>query len=168
MEPYRGDAAGAHILTAVVDESGPDDVIVVDNAGRTDVSTWGGILSLGAASRGVRGVIVDGACRDIGESRDLGLAIYARGSTPVTARGRIQQHSSGEPIVIGGRTVCEGDVVLADSTGFAVVPRNQLDEVLTEAENIVARERAIADEVRAGHALRQSMRDARLAGDEQR
>ncbi|GAA1061460.1 RraA family protein [Agromyces bracchium] len=167
MEPYTGGAAGAHILTTSVGRAGPDDVIVVDNAGRTEVSCWGGILGLGASQRGVRGVLVDGACRDVDENRELELAVYARGASPATARGRLQQRSSGEPATIAGRTVHHGDIVYHDATGFVVVPRDRAEAVLTEAQAIVARERTIAEEIRSGRRLRDAMRDARLAGAEE-
>lgn len=56
----------------MVAEAGPLDVIVVANSGRTDVSSWGGILSVGAAVRSVRGVVTDGACRDVSQAREQG------------------------------------------------------------------------------------------------
>lgn len=168
MEPYTPGVAGAHILTGVVATAGPEDVIVIDNAGRTDVSCWGGILGVGAAQRGVRGVLVDGVCRDVDENRDLGLPVYSRGGSPLTARGRLQQRSAGEPSTIATRTVHQGDVVLHDATGLVVVPRSRVDDVLGEAEAIVAREQAIAAEVRAGRPLPEAMRDARLAGQEEK
>ena len=73
LEPLSGEHSGAHILTGVIARAGPDDVIVVANGGRTDVSSWGGIVSVGAAVRSVRGVITDGACRDVGQARELGF-----------------------------------------------------------------------------------------------
>lgn len=167
LEPREEGAPGAHILTGVVDAAGEGDVIVIDNGGRVDVSAWGGILGLGAVARGVRGVIVDGAFRDVEENRDHGLAVYARGSVPVTARGRLQQRSSGDPVRIAGRTVRDGDLVLADETGFVVVPRVHIDAVIAEAEAVIRREQAIATEVRSGRSLQESMRDARLAGQEE-
>lgn len=167
LEPWEEGAAGAHILTGVVDAVGDEDVIVVDNGGRLDVSAWGGILGLGAVSRGARGVIVEGAFRDVEENRELGLPVYARGSVPATARGRLQQRSVGEPVRIAGRTVRESDLVFVDATGFVVVPRAQAERVVAEAEAIVRRERAIVAEVRAGRGLAASMRDARLAGQEE-
>ena len=166
LEPRHENAPGAHVLTEVVAGAGPRDVIVIDNGGRTDVSGWGGILGLGASRRGVRGVIVDGAVRDVEENRRLGLPVYARSSTPATARGRLQQRSAGEPVRIAGRTVAEGDLVFADDTGLVVVPRDRIAEVLAAAEAVSARETAIAGEVRAGRPLPESMRDARLAGRE--
>jgi regulator of RNase E activity RraA len=55
LEPLSGqpgtDHGGAHILTGAIAGAGPDDVIMVANGGRTDVSSWGGIVSVGAAAR---------------------------------------------------------------------------------------------------------------------
>ena len=169
LEPLTGEGGergGSHILTSAIAEAGPTDVIVVANRGRTDVSSWGGIVSVGAAVRGVRGVVTDGACRDVGQARELGFPVYARAQVPVTARGRLRQKSSGEPVVIGGVTVAPGDVVLADEGGVVVVPRARAADVLEAARLIADREAAIETEVRSGVALPDAMRDARLAGTE--
>jgi regulator of RNase E activity RraA len=157
---------GAHILTGAIAGAGPDDVIVVANGGRTDVSSWGGIVSVGAAVRSVRGVITDGACRDVGQARELGFPVFARAQVPVTARGRLRQKSAGEPVLVGAVTVRPGDVVMADEGGVVVVPRERAAEVLDAAQGLAAREAAIEAEVRAGVPLPQAMRDARLAGTE--
>ncbi|GAA2786392.1 4-carboxy-4-hydroxy-2-oxoadipate aldolase/oxaloacetate decarboxylase [Saccharopolyspora taberi] len=164
LEPRGSGPAGAHIATTAVETSDSESVIVVDNQGRTDVSCWGGILSLGAVQRGARGVVADGVCRDIAEARDLGFPIFARGAIPATARGRLQQRSCGEPVAIAGLTVHQGDVVIADETGLAVVPRARAEEVVGIAAAITARERAIALEVRGSARLSTAMHDARLAG----
>ncbi|MEU8972896.1 RraA family protein [Streptomyces monashensis] len=167
LEPRAEGPARAHIATTTVESADDQSVIVVDNQGRTDVSCWGGILSLGAAERGVRGVVADGVCRDVTEARELGFPVFSRGSIPATARGRLQQRSAGEPVSIAGLTVEQGDVVVADETGLVVVPRERAEEVARIATAIVARERAIADEVRAGVPLAQAMHDARLAGEKE-
>jgi regulator of RNase E activity RraA len=174
LEPLSGrpgaqpgtEHGGAHILTGAIAGAGPDDVIVVANGGRTDVSSWGGIVSVGAAMRSVRGVITDGACRDVGQARELGFPVFARAQVPVTARGRLRQKSAGEPIVIGEVTVRPGDVVMADEGGVVSVPRERAAEVLDAAQRLAGRESAIEAEVRAGVPLPQAMRDARLAGTE--
>jgi regulator of RNase E activity RraA len=156
----------AHILTGAIARAGPNDVIVVANGGRTDVSSWGGIVSVGAAVRSVRGVITDGACRDVGQARELGFPVFARAQVPVTARGRLRQKSAGEPILVGDVTVRSGDVVMADEGGVVVVPRERATEVLDAAQCLAERETAIEAEVRAGVPLPQAMRDSRLAGTE--
>lgn len=166
LEPLTGEHGGAHILTSAVAEAGAEDVIVVANGGRTDVSSWGGIVSVGASVRGVRGVVTDGACRDVGQAHELGFPVFARAQVPVTARGRLRQKSSGAPVALGEVTVHPGDVVLADRDGVVVVPRERVAEVLREARRLADREAAIEAEVRAGVPLPQAMRDARLAGTE--
>jgi regulator of RNase E activity RraA len=148
----------------VVAAAGVDDLLVIATGGRTDVSSWGGILSVGASMRAIRGVLTDGACRDVARARELGLPVFARGQVPVTARGRLRQRSSGAPVQLGEVTVVPGDLVLADEGGVAVVPRARTLEVLAAAEAVAAREAAIEAEVRAGAALPDAMRDARLAG----
>src|SRR5215467_124689 len=168
LEPLDGqpgaEHGGAHILTGAIAGAGPGDIIVVANRGRTDVSSWGGIVSVGAAMRSVRGVIIDGACRDVGQARELGFPVFARAQVPVTARGRLRQKSAGEPIRIGEVTVRPGDVVMADEGGIVVVSRERAAEVLDAAQRLAERETAIEAEVRAGVPLPQAMRDARLAG----
>ncbi|HEX4253421.1 MAG TPA: hypothetical protein VH008_36515, partial [Pseudonocardia sp.] len=164
LEPRADDQAGPHVITSAIEAAGADSVLVVDNQGRTDVSCWGGILSLGASLRGVRGVVADGVCRDVAEARELGFPVFALGAIPATARGRLRQRGTGEPVTIAGFTVERGDVVLADETGVVVVPRQRAEEVARIATAIAARERAIADEVRAGAPLSRAMHDARLAG----
>jgi regulator of RNase E activity RraA len=170
LEPVIGQPGtrpgGAHILTGAIAGAGPEDIIVVANGGRTDVSSWGGIVSVGAAVRSVRGVITDGACRDVGQARELGFPVFARAQVPVTARGRLRQRSAGEPILLGDATVRPGDVVMADEDGVIVVPREHVAEVLGAARRLAEREAAIEAEVRAGIPLPEAMLDARLAGTE--
>ncbi|PZS30997.1 MAG: dimethylmenaquinone methyltransferase [Pseudonocardiales bacterium] len=154
----------SHITTTAVAAAGPTDVLVVANAGRTDVSCWGGLLSLGAIRRGIRGVIADGACRDVREARDLRFPVFARAASPRTARDRLAQVSAGEPVRLQDVSVAAGDIVVADETGLAFVPRRRCEEVLVAAEHVVEREDAIAADLRAGSPLPRAMRNARLAG----
>lgn len=146
-----------HLCTAAVDASGRGDVIVVAHGGRLDVAGWGGILSLGATRREVEGVIIDGACRDVDESVELNLPIYARAAVPITARGRIVETSWNESIKVDGLTVSPGDLVLADGSGVVFLPAARAEAILDVAEQISAREAAMADAVRAGKPLAEVM-----------
>lgn len=166
LEPLNADHAGAHILTDAIAHAGAENVMVIANGGRTDVSCWGGIVSTGAAMRSIRGVVADGACRDAGQAWELSFPVFARAQVPVTARGRLQQKAAGAPVRLGQVTVKPGDVVMADEGGVVVIPREQSAEVLAAAWGVRAREEQIAAEVRAGVPLPQAMRDARLAGTE--
>ncbi len=149
----QGEPSHRHLGTAAVEAAGSDDVIVVDHGARTHVAGWGGILSLGAKARGVAGVIVDGACRDVDEARDLGFPVYARAGVPVTARGRIVEESFNEPVTICGIGVAPGDLAIADWSGVAFIPAAQAEQVIAAAEEIVRREAAMAADVRAGKSV---------------
>jgi regulator of RNase E activity RraA len=151
-QPAPGHPA-RHLGTAAVEAAAPGDVIVVDHGGRLEAAGWGGILSLAAKVKGVAGVIVDGACRDVDESRDVGLPIYARAGTPVTARGRIVEESFNEPIRIGHVAVRAGDLVIADWSGVVFVSQDRAEEIVRTAEEIAAREAQMAEAVRAGRSV---------------
>ena len=79
------DGPAAHIAAGAIDVADHGDVIVVANGGRLDVSCWGGILTRAAQLRGIAAVVIDGACRDIGEGQQLDFRdeimaqIYDRG-----------------------------------------------------------------------------------------
>lgn len=139
-----------HLCTAAVDSSDSGSIIVVAHNGRVDVAGWGGILSLAAKRRGVAGIVVDGACRDLDESREMRLPVYARVAVPVTARGRVIETGWNEAVTISGISVAPGDYVIADGSGVVFVPSPRIEHVLALAERIVARERLMAAAVLDG------------------
>ncbi|MFE4175551.1 RraA family protein [Streptomyces sp. NPDC056909] len=156
-----------HVAAAAVDISGPDDVLVIANDGRLDVSCWGGILSRAALARGIAGVVVDGACRDAAESAELGLPVFARAVVPVSARGRVVQYAMDEPVRFGDITVEPGDHVIADGNGVAFVPGPYVQRVIGFAERIVAREAAMADAVAQGRPVTEVMHDSQFPTTEE-
>jgi len=160
--PRPDDQPRPHLGATAIATASPGDVIVVDHRGRLDVSAWGGLLSLAARERGVAGVIVDGACRDVDEARALSFPLFARAAVPVTARGRIVQETCREPVAIGGVPVRTGDWVIADASGVVFMSRSRADEVVGLAEKIAAREAAMADAIRAGESIVDVMHDARF------
>lgn len=157
LGPDDGRPSERHLCTRAVEASAPGSVIVVAHDGRTDVAGWGGILSLAAKRRGVEGVVVDGACRDLDESRDLGLTVYARVAVPVTARGRIIETDWNVPVSVAGVSVSPGDYVIADGSGVVFVPAARIGEILATAERIAERERLMAGDVEAGKPVSEVM-----------
>jgi 4-hydroxy-4-methyl-2-oxoglutarate aldolase len=149
--------ASRHLGTAAVEAAAPGEIIVVSAGGRTDAAGWGGVLALAAVSRGVAGVVIDGACRDVDEARDLGLPVYARAGVPRTARGRLREVAWNEPVEMAGVTVRPGDAVIADGSGVVFVPAGHIAAVLARAEEIAAKEAAMAARVRAGEPISRVM-----------
>lgn len=139
-----------HLGTAAVVAASPGDIIVVQHWDREDAAGWGGILANAAKTRGVQGIIVDGPARDIDETRDVGLPLYARSAVPLTARGRIVEESCNEPILMGDISVAPGDLALADWSGVVFLLAARAEEIIAAAEAIAAREALMTKDVLAG------------------
>lgn len=139
-----------HLGVHAIDSADVGDIIVIDNRGDLNNNCWGEILSMGAKMKGVSGVVVDGAARDIDMCKEFGFPVYARGTVPITARGRIMQESFNEVVRVGNVQVRPGDIVMADINGVVIIPVEKLDEVLDAAEQIFAKETAMVEELRKG------------------
>ena len=86
----------------------------------------------------------------VDESREIEYPLFARAAVPATARGRIVEEGWNVDVEIGGVTVHPGDFVIADGSGLVFVPKSRIEEVLAAAEEIAARERAMAAAVESG------------------
>ena len=157
LKPVGLERPKQHLGATAIDAAKAGDVLVVDNAGRVDVASWGGILALGAKTRQIQGVIIDGVCRDVDEIRDIGLPVYARGVVPITARGRIVQESFNQEIQCGAVAVRPADFVIADGSGIVFIPGQKAESVVAEAEAIALRQQAMTDAVRAGRPVGEVM-----------
>jgi regulator of RNase E activity RraA len=142
-----------HINIHAISTAEPGSVLVIDDAGRTDVACMGDLQSLAAKLAGLSGAVIDGACRDIDAVRDISFPMFTRGVVPMTARGRIQQEAWNVMVQIGGVQVRPGDWIIADGSGVVVIAKEHADEVIKAAEAIVAREEAMAEAVRSGRTI---------------
>lgn len=157
LGPSDGRPASRHLGTSAVEASGEGTIIVVAHEGRTDVAGWGGVLTLAASLRGVAGVVIDGACRDIEEARALDFPVYAKCGTPRTARGRVVERAWNVQVTVAGVAVAPGDFVIADGSGVVVIPAARAAEVIQSAQAIAEREAGMAEAVRSGAAVSQVM-----------
>jgi len=139
-----------HLGTTAVELSGPDTVIVVEQRTGLDAGCWGGLLTLGAKLRGVAGVVADGPVRDIDEARDYDFPIFSTALTALTARSRVVEAATNEPITPWGVTVAAGAYVIADSSAIIFIPAEQIEAVLETAEAIAFKEAAMARALMAG------------------
>lgn len=140
----------AHMGVDPIMSARKGDVIVIDNAGRLNENCWGEILTYASIQRGIAGVVIDGACRDIDVIKTLKFPAYARGRVPLTARGRIMQDSYNCLIRIGGVQVRPGDIIMADDNGVAVIPQERAEEVLAATAEIFERELRMVEELKKG------------------
>jgi len=142
-----------HLGTAAIEACAPGEIIVVEQRTGIEAGCWGGILSRGAKAHGVAGVIADGLARDVDEAREMGFPVFCRGFTALTARGRVHEVATDVPVQIGDVEVRPGDYVVADSSAAVFVAASRIEEVVRVAEQIAAREGAMAARIDAGDAM---------------
>ena len=153
----RHDGPPRHLGTTAIEMAKPGDIIVVEQRTGIDAGSWGGILSVGAKVRGVAGVIADGPVRDIDEARSYDFPVYCRSLTARTARARVAEAETGQPVSIGGVTVASGDYAIADASGVVFVPAADIERLLQAAEMIAAREAAMTKALLAGKPITEVM-----------
>ena len=136
-----------HMFHAAMDLAKPGDVIVIDAGGFTDRAIFGELMANYCKVRGVRGIVCDGAIRD----RD-GLAamedfpVYARSATP----NGPYKNGPGEinvPVVIGGRVVRPGDIVVGDGDGVLFIDPAEASALADATEAVQKKEADIMDHI---------------------
>ncbi len=142
--------AGDHLmLHAAIYRAQPGDIIVVEADERFALA--GGNVCAIAQRRGVKGFVIDGTIRDVGEVRDMQFPVYARGVIPKPGAKK-KLSPLNETIACGGVTVNPGDIVVADEEGIAVLPKNSAEKALNIARQRAQRDQAMSlDEWEAQH-----------------
>ena len=139
-----------HLGVEAIAASQPGDVIVISNHGDVKNNCWGEVLSCAAKVKGVGGVVVDGAARDIDACEEMGFPVFARAAVPITARGRIMQEAYNVTVRMGDVQVSPGDVVVADINGVVFIPPSKLEDVVVRAESLMEKEEQMKADLLAG------------------
>ncbi|MFH2112706.1 MAG: hypothetical protein ABIJ47_15770 [Candidatus Bathyarchaeota archaeon] len=133
---------------AAIDLMQQGDVLVVDAGGYTGTAVGGFLMSRKMMSKGVEGVVVDGAWRDRAEIAKARFPVYCRAWQPGGPHKDVPG-SVNVPVTVGGVVVHPGDIIVGDDDGLVVVPRDSADEVLAQAQKIRAKESQTIDETSA-------------------
>src|SRR5262252_3479901 len=97
------------------------DVIVIATGGNTVSAVFGGLMCEAASAKGIGGIVVDGALRDVEDLTRLAFPAFSRALCP----GGCDKDGPGEinvPISCGNTVVSPGDLIIGDTDGIAVVP----------------------------------------------
>ncbi len=134
-----------------IDRAEPGDVIVVD-AGGGMTGLWGELASWSAHGKGIAGVVIDGAARDLDAILDLGFPVFSRHVAPDA--GDAKGHGEiGVEITCGGQRVRPGDWIVGDLSGVVVVPRERAQEIANRSLDVLEHENRVREEIRRGSTL---------------
>lgn len=131
----------------------PGDVLVVDRAGDRRHAACGGGVAFAARAAGALGIIIDGPATDIGEIRDYGLPVWARGLSAVTSKRTYTHGEFCVPVNIGGVPVMPGDAVLADENGILFLKPHMVESIAKRGIEMQAAEGPRLQRVAKGERL---------------
>jgi 3-hexulose-6-phosphate synthase/6-phospho-3-hexuloisomerase len=151
VQTFAGDWAKP---VEAIDVARKGDVIVINNDGGTHVAPWGELATLSCVKKGISGVVIDGAVRDVDDIRAMKFPLFAKAIVP----------NAGEPkgfgeinteIQCAGQNVCTGDWIVGDESGVVVIPAKRAYEVARRALEVRKNEERIREEIRRGSTLSQ-------------
>ena len=136
-----------------IDACKPGDVLVID-AGDQYPALWGGLASRTAVLRGLGGVVIRGACRDLADIAASGLALWSTKACPDAGEPR-GLGAIGVPVSLGSHQANPGDWLVGDEDGLVIIPAREAVEVANRAQDILEREQRLAAEIAGGKTLAQ-------------
>jgi 4-hydroxy-4-methyl-2-oxoglutarate aldolase len=137
------------MVHAAMAEVQPGEVLVLTMPEPRPVGIVGDLLATQAKAHGAAGMLIDAAVRDIETLAELGLPIWARW---VRVKGATKDipGTIGETVEVGGATIRQGDIVVLDADGAAVVEVERVDEVLEASRKREDNERVKRIKLQAG------------------
>ncbi|MCP1663064.1 3-hexulose-6-phosphate synthase/6-phospho-3-hexuloisomerase [Methanocalculus sp. AMF5] len=149
VQTFAGDWAKP---VEAIDTADPGDVIVINNSRDRTIAPWGELATLSCQNKGISGVIIDGAVRDLDDILDMTTPLYATASVP----------NAGEPKGFGeinaeirccGQVVRAGDWIIGDASGVVVIPKEHAYEISRRAVLVARTEERLREEIRRGSTL---------------
>ncbi len=152
VRAYNGDWSKP---VEAIEEAEEGDVIVIDACEGKD-AVWGELASWSCKTKGVAGVVIDGAARDIDDIRNIKFPLFARHFTPTAGEPR----GLGEinvSIECAGKRVNPGDWIVGDDSGVVVIPKEKAQEMANRAIDVYEKENRIREEIKRGSTLSEVM-----------
>jgi len=134
-----------------IDKAKKEQVIVIDvEGGKTAV--WGELATWSAKKKGLTGVVIDGAVRDLDDLIKIDFPVFSKYVSPNAGEpkgfGEI-----GAEIKCSGQKVRDGDWIIGDDSGVVVVPQEIAQEIANRSLDVKEHENRIREEIKKGGSL---------------
>lgn len=128
------------MVHAVMAEVQAGEVLVLTMPEPRPVALIGELLATQAQTQRAAAILVDASIRDVEELVELGLPIWARW-VRIRGAGKEVPGTIGGLVSVGGAQIRQGDAVVLDGDGVAVVEQERVQEVLQASLERAERER---------------------------
>lgn len=138
-------------VVEAIDLANKGDILVVDTNGG-NIAVWGELATWSAVMRGLGGIVIDGAVRDIDDLKEIRFPVFSRYEVP----------DAGDPkgfgeigceIICGGLKVNTGDYIIGDDSGVVVIPQEEAQEIINRSLDVKEKENRIREEIKRGSTL---------------
>jgi 4-hydroxy-4-methyl-2-oxoglutarate aldolase len=141
-----GDNLALHQAVAAAQ---PGVVLVASVGGYLNAGAWGEVLTVAAQARGIAGLVIDGAVRDIDAIAERRFPVFSRGLA-IGACTKERKGALNVPLLFGGLMVRPGDIVAGNSDGLVVIDQEKAEEVSWAAIERRRREQELFEELSKG------------------
>ena len=118
------------------------DIIVVENE-VPNLAYFGELNANLAIRSGAIGTIVGGATRDIENVSQLDYPVFSKGYSSADIKDYGTLESINTPITLDSTAIYPGDYIIADVNGIVVIPKENLNEVVSTSINSAEREESV-------------------------
>ena len=141
-----GDNLMIHVAVEVCQ---PGNILVVVPTSYCTDGYFGELLATSLRAHGVKGLIIEAGCRDVGPLTEMKFPVWSRA---VSSQGTVKATlgSVNVPVACAGALIEPGDVIVADDDGVVVVKRSAAREVAAASKQRVDKEGAVRERLARG------------------
>src|SRR5579872_4590686 len=140
---------------------GPAIVVFQDVDSPVAAATFGEVMCTTYKAFGAQGLITSGTGRDLDQVERIGFPCFTSGAT--CAHGYSHLLAVGSPVVVGGITVYQGDLLHGDRNGVTTIPHEIADQVADGCKEFAAAEQIIFDYLKGPKLTPAGFEEARRA-----